>query len=143
MSVEAEDSADLVGAYKQMLREVLERRPSGMRQRLAEALGTTRSFISQITNPAYSTPIPAQYIATVLEVCHFSEGERTRFLSAYRRAHPRRSGAGATAAVGEGPTRSLTIAVPDLGSDRRNEEFDALVLDLVARVRRLTQGGDS
>jgi hypothetical protein len=105
-----------------------------MRQRLAETLGTTRSFVSQISNPAYSTPIPAPYIATVLDVCHFSDAERTRFLAAYRRAHPRR-GAGETAA-GE-RVRNLTLTVPDLGSEALNEEFDAMVTDLVARVRRL------
>ncbi len=141
MAAEAEDDGGLVGAYKQILREVLERRPSGMRQRLAEALGTTRSFISQITNPAYSTPIPAQYIATVLEVCHFSEAERDRFLAAYRRAHPRRGGAAPAAPAGEEPSRVLSLEVPDLGSERLNEEFDALVVDIVARVRRLMAGG--
>ena len=37
------DSQDLIAAYKAILRDVLDRRPSGMRQRLAEALGKNRS----------------------------------------------------------------------------------------------------
>ncbi len=86
----ADDAEDFVAAYKRLLREVLERRPSGMRQRLAEALGTTRSFVSQITNPSYATPIPAACIETIFDVCHFSEAERSRFSAAYRRAHPRK-----------------------------------------------------
>jgi hypothetical protein len=129
-------SEDLVGAYKKVLREVLERRPSGMRQRLAEALGTTRSFVSQITNPTYATPIPAQYITTVFEVCHFSEGERTRFLAAYRKAHPRRGGGLETPVEA---VRELTVTVPDLGSEALNAEFDALVLEAVQRMRRLVE----
>jgi hypothetical protein len=128
------DTTELVGTYKTVLREVLERRPSGMRQRLAEALGTTRSFVSQITNPAYPTPIPAPYIATIIEICHFSESERTRFLAAYRRAHPRR---GKAAPPGGERQRTLTLTVPDFGVDGLNDEFDALVTDLVTRLRRL------
>jgi len=46
-------SQDLIAAYKAILRDVLDKRPSGMRQRLAEALGKNRSFITQIANPAY------------------------------------------------------------------------------------------
>ena len=79
-----------VAAYKRVLQDVLERRPSGMRQRLAEALGKNRSFISQISNPIYPTPIPAQHVESILEICHFSPPERERFLDAYRRAHPQR-----------------------------------------------------
>ena len=49
-----------------ILRDVLDRRPPGMRQRLAEALGKNRSFISQIANPNYQTPIPAQHIDRII-----------------------------------------------------------------------------
>jgi hypothetical protein len=129
---QAKDPAALVAAYKTVLREVLERRPSGMRQRLAEALGTTRSFVSQITNPAYTTPIPAPYVATILEICRLSEVERGRFLAAYRKAHPRRG-----AAPESERTRTLVLTVPDFAADGLNAEFDAMLIDLVARLRRL------
>jgi hypothetical protein len=133
-AAEPQDPAALVAGYKAVLREVLERRPSGMRQRLAEALGTTRSFVSQITNPAYATPIPAPYVATILEVCHFSEAERARFTLAYRRAHPRRP---APAGPEPGRTRTLTLTVPDFEGEGQNAEFDAMLVDLVARLRRI------
>src|SRR5262245_41606321 len=85
------ESATLpVAAYKRVLQQVLDRRPSGMRQRLAEALGKNRSFISQISNPVYPTPIPAQHVERIFEICHFSKEEKKLFLAAYRRAHPRR-----------------------------------------------------
>lgn len=132
MSFDGATPDDLVGEYKTVLRTVIERRPSGMRQRLAEALGTTRSFVSQITNPAYATPIPAQYIPAILDVCHFSEGERARFLAAYRSAHPRK---GAEQPVP--PTRQVTLTVPDLGTPALNAEFDALLNETADRLARL------
>ncbi|HMN86419.1 MAG TPA: hypothetical protein PKA74_10575, partial [Bauldia sp.] len=54
-----------VARYKTIFRHVLDTRPSGTRQRLAGALGKNRSFVSQIANPAYSTPIPARHIETI------------------------------------------------------------------------------
>ena len=87
-------SQDLIAAYKAILRDVLDRRPSGMRQRLAEALGKNRSFITQIANPAYQTPIPAQHVHAIIQVCHFSAQERDKFS---RRLSPRASTAAASA----------------------------------------------
>ena len=99
MSTEADpvDSQELIAAYKAILRDVLDKRPSGMRQRLAEALGKNRSFITQIANPAYQTPIPAQHVHPIIQICHFSAQEKDRFLEAYHRAHPRRAGVNAPA----------------------------------------------
>src|ERR1700722_17494903 len=79
-----------VAAYKLVLKRVLDNRPSGMRHRLAKALGKNRSFISQMANPTYSTPAPAQHLDIIFELCHFSKAERAEFLAAYVRAHPRR-----------------------------------------------------
>lgn len=119
--------------YKSLLRDVIDRRPSGTRRRLAEAIGKNPSFISQITNPAYPTPIPAGDVDTILELCHFSPEERTRFLEAYAKAHPRRVAGGR----GRPVSRSLTLTVPDLGTAGRNAEFDRAVQDFVARLGRL------
>lgn len=127
---------DLVADYKRLLRAVLDNRPSGTRQRLAEAIGKNRSFISQITNPAYPTPIPVEHVERILDLCHFSGRERQHFLDAYQRAHPRRS---RSLGGGEG-MRSVTLAVPDLGSEERNREFDQTVGDFVRRLGRLAAG---
>ena len=108
--------ADAVGVYKRLLADVLDRRPSGTRQRLAAALGKNRSFITQITNPAYPVPVPAQHLSVIFEICHFSPAERRAFLDAYHAAHPRRP-----VAVAHGPsTRRISLEVPDLGDDKRN-----------------------
>ena len=56
-----------VAEYKRLLQRVLENRPSGTRQRLATALGTNRSFVSQMTNPAYAMPVPSQHLDTIFD----------------------------------------------------------------------------
>jgi len=77
-----------VAAYKEKLRALIDLRPSGTRRRIAEALGTHKSFVSQITNPAYRVPLPAQHIPVIFRICHVSAEEQRRFLEIYRRAHP-------------------------------------------------------
>ncbi len=129
---DAEPNESIV-SYKTLLRDVIDRRPSGTRRRLAEALGKNPSFVSQIINPAYPTPIPAGDVETILELCHFSPDERDQFLRAYSDAHPRR----ATGAAGRAATRTLTLSVPNLRSASRKTEFDRAIQDFVARLRRL------
>jgi hypothetical protein len=102
---------DQVAVYKALLRDVLDRRPSGTRQRLAAALGTNRSFISQISNPAYDVPIPAQHIGAIFDICHLSAAERAEFLAAYSRAHPRRL----LTPVAAARPRIVVLSLPDLG----------------------------
>ena len=80
------------------LQPVCDKRPSGTRGRLAVALGTNRSFVSQLVNPVYAMPIPAQHLETIFEVCHFSPAERAAFLAAYDQAHPGRRETGEPAA---------------------------------------------
>jgi hypothetical protein len=112
--------------YKAILRQVVENRPSGTRQRLAKALGTNRSFISQIVNPAYATPIPAQHLKTIFQICHMTPVERADFLAAYQDAHP-----GRLESIQEGrPMREITVALPDFGDAVRNAHADALIRSL-------------
>jgi hypothetical protein len=129
-------SADgAVTKYKQILKRVLDNRPSGTRQRLAQALGKNRSFVSQIANAAYATPIPVQHLQTIFEVCHFSHDERREFLELYADAHPRRH-----MVVREVPReRAITLTVPDFGDARKNRAFDDTLADLVRRLGRLSE----
>jgi phosphohistidine swiveling domain-containing protein len=137
MSTEATPagSQDLIAAYKAILRDVLDKRPSGMRQRLAEALGKNRSFITQIANPAYQTPIPAQHVHPIIQICHFSAQERDRFLEAYHRAHPRRL----LLLKERERSRRLTLMLPDLGSEQKNRKLDALLSEFAEKVARLIE----
>jgi len=125
--------ADHVAAYKRLLQEVLDRRPSGTRRRLADALERNRSFVTQIANPSYAIPIPSRHVAAILEVCRFSGSERSAFIAAYHRAHPR----SLVAVSKRAPGRHLHLAMPDFGSDARNRAFDDLLRDFVDGVARL------
>jgi len=126
---------DPVAAYKAILKEVLDNRPSGTRSRLAAALGKNRSFVTQITGPAYPVPIPASHIDVILDICHFPPEARRRFLEAYEQAHPHRLRSGRE----HRRVRAHTIYLPDLGSDRKNRELEALVDTMVHNVTRLIE----
>ena len=129
----SEDRAAEVEAYKTLLRNVLDRRPSGTRQRLANALGKNRSFVSQISNPAYPVPIPAPHIEIIFDVCHFSPAERQTFLDAFHRAHPNRI----KPRRGAHGLRTLKLEVADFGDATANREFDELVRETARRLSRL------
>jgi hypothetical protein len=128
-------AADWIAAYKRILQDVLNRRPSGMRQRLAEALGKNRSFITQISNPGYQTPIPLQHLHRIVEICHFAPQEREQFLHAYHQAHPRRL----LMLQEREKSRRVTIMLPDLGSDRKNRRLDALVSEFADKIAGLLE----
>src|SRR2546423_9483466 len=76
-----------IAVYKTILRDCIDRRPAGLRARLADAMGKHKSFVSQLTNPIYPMPVPARHIETIFEICHFSPEERRSLLKAYARAH--------------------------------------------------------
>lgn len=124
------ETAELVAAYKLILQKVLDRRPSGTRQRISVTLGKNRSFVSQISNPSYPTPIPAIHIERIMEICHFSQAERQAFMDAYGKAHPRRPPPGDR----KRRLRPHTIHLPDLGSEARNRKLDALVGDFLQQL---------
>jgi len=91
--------------------------------------------VSQISNPAYATPIPARHLEAIFELCHFSAEDRREFLEAYGEAHPRRL----ALAQDRLPLRRLTVSVPDLGSARKNKQLDRLLTNLVDRMADLIQ----
>jgi hypothetical protein len=125
-----------VAKYKALLAGIIERRPSGTRQRLAAALSKNRSFISQITNPAYATPVPASHLDAIFDVCHFSPVEKRQFLEAYGQAHPKRLAERPEARTAAGPA---TVTLPDLGSEARNKKLQALVQDFVQQMVALIE----
>ena len=131
-----EQAATTVAEYKRILAKVLDNRPSGTRQKLATALGKNRSFVSQIANPSYTTPIPAQHLDLIFEICLFPAGDRKAFLQAYGRAHP-----GKLERIRhkkEHRLRPVTVYVPDLDDEDKNHALDRLLADLALRIGRLT-----
>ena len=132
------DKAASVEAYKIILRNILDRRPSGTRQRLATALGKNRSFISLISNPAYPVPIPAAHLEIIFDICHFSTADKRTFLDSFARAHPNR----ARSKRSDPSLRSLRLEVFDLGDAKKNREFDDLVREIARRLVKLTPRAD-
>lgn len=128
-------SGEAVATYKRILAAVLDRRPSGTRQRLAAALAKNRSFISQISNPTYPTPIPANHLEAVFDICHFSPTERKQFMEAYGRAHPKRL----ALIHGTHRLKPHTVYLPDMGNDARNERLHAMVSDFVRQMTQLME----
>lgn len=131
MAREAGEEATV--AYKTILADIIDNRPSGTRQRLATALGKHRSFVTQITSPTYATPLPSRHLATIFRVCHMSAMEQERFLSAYEKAHP---GKLPDLAPTDGQ-RGLTLNVPDFGDEQKNRQFDEAVSEFVAKLSAL------
>ena len=132
------NGSDAVAAYKAIFKTVLDKRPSGMRLRLADALGKNRSFISQISNPIYATPIPAQHLATIFQLCHFSAAEKAAFLAAYAEAHPQRAD---TMKAGR-KERTVTLQLPSLGSAKKDGQLDALLHDFFRRLAALMRDSE-
>ena len=128
---------EAIRAYKALLSQVIDQRPSGMRQRLADALGKHRSFVTQICSPAYSTPIPARHLPAIFAVCHFSPAEREQFLAAYARAHPGKS----PAQGGLKRTRHISLTVPDLGDEKQNAALDRAINDFIQKITSIAGKG--
>ena len=121
---------DLIKAYKTILADIINKRPSGTRQRLADALGKHRSFISQITGAGYVTPLPEKHLSALFSVCHFTADERLEFLSAYDLAHPDK-----TSRVEElRNTRHISLTVKDFGDDEKNRRFDEAIVEFASRM---------
>jgi hypothetical protein len=134
-AVDEAGEVSAVAEYKRIFKEVLDSRPSGMRIRLAHAIGKNRSFVSQISNPAYPVPIPIQHLNTIFEVCHFAPQTKAAFLKAYSRAHPRRMGR--LAAIPR--ERAITMHLPDLGDGIKNRQLDVLMQEFARRLAAILQ----
>jgi hypothetical protein len=130
---------ELVAAYKRLLQEYLDRRPSGMRLQIARAMGKHRSFVSQITNPAYSIPIPARHLETIFRICHFSPAERKSFLAAYAEAHPNQQAEKGAAPRKVAGSRKIEIELPCSGDAKFDDAVEELVKQFARQVAKLAQ----
>ena len=127
-----------IAAYKTILRDAIDRRPAGMRARIADALGKHKSFVSQLSNPIYPMPVPARHIETIFEICHFSPEERRAFLKAYERAHPNASGSDA-AQENAAPRKTISLEVPELRDPRKQRALESLLREFADRVADLLE----
>lgn len=122
--------ADPVKLYKARLSALIDKRPSGTRQRIADALGKHRSFVTQILSTAYATPLPAKHVPIIFTVCHFNAEEKRQFLEDYHAAHPEKRGE-----VDGGATlRHMSLMVLDFRDDEKNRQFDEAIADFAHRM---------
>lgn len=137
MSDDDGSNLDALTAYKTLLRELIDRRPSGTRQRLAEAMGTHKSFISQVINHKHRVPLPAQHIPVLFRTCHFNEQEQRVFLDLYRQAHPAQSTSFDD--LSDVERNTLRIHLPDFDEPETRAEVEATIRELAERIIRLAQ----
>jgi len=126
-----------IAAYKAILKDYIDRRPAGMRARIAIALGKHKSFVSQLTNPIYPMPIPARHIETIFDICHFSPAERRDFLKAYQRAHPERTPEAMQERGAPARRKTISLEIPELSDPRKQRALESLLREFVERVGRL------
>ncbi len=135
---ESKSKEELVAAYKEILRSYIDLRPSGVRLKIADAIGKHKSFVSQIANPSYPVPVPGRHVGTIMDICHFSPEERETFLAAYRAAHPNQSRKVKPAGRGGGH-RTLHVEVPNLGDARIQREVEDAIREVARRIIAIAQ----
>lgn len=111
-----------VRRYKLLLQTFLKRRGPGARQTIAESLGHTRSFVTQITSPAYDLAIPSGQVRAIVTLAELTADEERIFLEAYVEAHPERA-----SEVYASTHRALSIALPDLGDPAAQTRLETLI----------------
>lgn len=131
-----------VRRYKLLLQTFLKRRGAGKRQAIADALGHTRSFVTQMTSPAYDLAIPAQHVRRIVGLAGLETNEARMFLEAYLDAHPERAAEVLGAGRGSDRTRTLTIEVPLLRSAAAQRRMESLIARLAADVAAAMADGD-
>ena len=121
-----------IAVYKNILRSAIDQRPSGIRQKIAQVLGTHKSFISQITNPNDPTPIPARHLDAIIDVCHLSVAECQRFVDAWNNAHP--SQTPLARQLQRHHYKTLHIQIPVLDDAARQQALETFVRETVRRL---------
>jgi len=128
-------------AYKTLLREYINRRPSGIRKKISAAINTHRSFISQVANPNYRVPLPAQYVPILMDVCHFTIEEQETFLTAYTAAHPGQALFARAAAKGD--YTSLTLNLSEIQDESKRIALSRSIREMTATMIRLVLESES
>ena len=126
--------------YKTFLAEVIAKRPSGIKRRLAEALNTNPSFISQITSPNYRIPIPYQHLSIIIKLLHLSQEEKEEFLHLYHTAHP--IGLAEDHREDDEDMDKLIIHLPRFKDEKKAREVKLLIEQFADRVIVLINRND-
>ena len=129
---------ELVAQYKRILQRYINQRPSGARMKIAAELNKNKSFVTQITNPSYSIPVPARHLDVIFDICHFTVKERETFLKAYTAAHPNYQYRVVTpASLPDLGWRTLSIEVPVLEDSAKQQQIESMIKDYAHQLYQL------
>lgn len=127
----------LVANYKRILQGYINQRPSGARIKIARKLNKNKSFVSQITNPSYTIPVPARHLSIIFDICHFSLKERETFLKAYTAAHPNYQYRVETDSVSSADRRALSIEIPVLKNSTKQQKIETMIKEYAHQLFQL------
>jgi hypothetical protein len=130
---------ELVAAYKRLLQEYIDRRPSGLRLKIARAIGKHRSFVSQITNPIYPIPVPARHLEAIFRICHLAPEEKQAFMAAYEAAHPHHPRTEPRGLRKSREKRIVEIELPILDDPEIEREMDELLRQVARQIEKLVR----
>lgn len=128
---------ELVAGYKKVFQRLINMRPSGTRNKIAKAIGKNKSFVSQITNPSYSVPIPAKHLNTIFNICHFSLKERETLLKHYIAAHPNYQYRIESAGTKSATQTKLVLDVPVLDDPMEQQKVESIIRDFTRQLFEL------
>ena len=131
---------ELVAEYKSILQGLINLRPSGTRMKISQALNKNKSFVSQITNPSYSIPVPAKHLSTIFDICRFSFKERETFLKAYTAAHPNYHYRVETTVKAPVKHRKLIIEIPMLKDHAEQRKIEEMIRSFTHQLFELVLG---
>ena len=130
---------EAVATYKRLLQAYIDRRPSGLRLKIAKALGKHRSFVSQITNPIYPIPVPARHLETIFRICHLAPEERQAFMAAYEAAHPGNPPEGKRTTRKAPQRRVVEIELPLVGDPALEREMEDFLRHMARQLEKLVR----
>ena len=140
MTEERTEKARLISKYKEMLKDLIDKRPAGLRGQLAVALGKHKSFISQITNPTYRVPIPARDLQTIFDICYLSTDEREIFLDFYNQAHATNI---ELSGLEKRVTSEIKISLPAFDNPALTKEVQNLIREFSERLISFARVADA
>jgi hypothetical protein len=132
---------ELVAAYKRLLQEYIDRRPSGLRLKIAKAIGKHRSFVSQITNPSYPIPVPARHLEAIFRICHLAPEERQAFMAAYDAAHPGHPREGRRSPRKGRERRVIEIELPVTDDPELEREMEEFLRHMARQLEKFARRG--
>jgi hypothetical protein len=139
LKAKAPSRDELVAAYKRLLQEYIDRRPSGLRLKIAKAIGKHRSFVSQITNPSYPIPVPARHLDTIFRICHLAPEERQAFMAAYDAAHPSHPREMRALPRKTRERRVIEIELPVVDDPELEREVEEFLRHMARQLEKLTR----